>query len=165
MDLKPLSKEAIPAALDKAVRYRLLNEPLQSESICLDILAAEPGHQKALKTLILALTDQFDSRLTQGIQDIRELLPQLESGYARAYYEGIAFERRANAQHSTGAPGCGQLAYEGLMSALACYEKAIELRAAGNDEAVLRWNACKRVMHRFHEIQPPHEDNFHPLLE
>jgi len=26
-ELKPLSKEAIPAALEKAERYRLLNEP------------------------------------------------------------------------------------------------------------------------------------------
>ena len=35
-DLKPLSKDAIPAALSKAERYRLLNEPWQAESICRD---------------------------------------------------------------------------------------------------------------------------------
>ena len=165
MDLKPLSKEAIPAALDKAIRYRLLNEPLQAESICLDILAIEPNHQNAIKTLVLSLTDQFDTRLSEAAQDVRDLLAKLESEYERAYYEGIAWERRANAQHKTGSPGCGQLAYEGLMSAVACYEKAIEIRPTGNDEAVLRWNACHRIMDRFHEIRPPEDDGFEPLLE
>jgi hypothetical protein len=36
-ELKSLSKEAIPAALEKAMRYRLLNEPAEAESICLDV--------------------------------------------------------------------------------------------------------------------------------
>ena len=34
-ELKPLSREAIPRALEKAERYRLLNEPAEAESICL----------------------------------------------------------------------------------------------------------------------------------
>jgi len=63
--LKLLHKEGIPAALDKAERYRLLNEPAEAESICLDVLAIEPDHQQALITLLLALTDQFE----QGIAD------------------------------------------------------------------------------------------------
>ena len=46
-ELKPLSPEAIPAALVKAERYRLLNEPDQAESICEDILASDPGHHEA----------------------------------------------------------------------------------------------------------------------
>jgi hypothetical protein len=41
-DLKPISIASIPRALEKAERYRLLNEPEQAESICLDILDAEP---------------------------------------------------------------------------------------------------------------------------
>jgi len=40
-DLKPLSKNAIPAALAKAERYRLLNEPMQAASICEDVLRVE----------------------------------------------------------------------------------------------------------------------------
>ena len=42
-DLKPLSKDAIPAALAKAERYRLLNEPGEAESICLDVLRIDPA--------------------------------------------------------------------------------------------------------------------------
>ena len=40
--LKPISKESIPAAIEKAERYRLLDEPNLAESICLDILEADP---------------------------------------------------------------------------------------------------------------------------
>ena len=58
-DLKPLNPDAIPKALQKAERYRLLNEPEEAESICLDILAIEPDNQQALVMLLLAQTDQF----------------------------------------------------------------------------------------------------------
>ena len=61
--LKPLHKDAIPAALAKAERYRLLNEPGEAESICLDVLQVDPGSQDALVMLILALTDQFPQEL------------------------------------------------------------------------------------------------------
>ena len=57
--LRSISKAAIPAAVKKAEHYRLLNDPEQAESICLDILAVDPDNQQALVVLILAITDQF----------------------------------------------------------------------------------------------------------
>ena len=57
-DLKPLSKDAVDSALSKAERYRLLNEPDEAESICLDMLEIEPGNQQAQVMLLLALSDQ-----------------------------------------------------------------------------------------------------------
>ena len=54
--LKTLAKAAIPGALEKAERYRLLNEPLEAESICRDVLAVEPDNQQASIILLLALT-------------------------------------------------------------------------------------------------------------
>ena len=39
-DIKPVSREAIPHALEKVERYRLLNEPAEAESICRDVLRA-----------------------------------------------------------------------------------------------------------------------------
>ena len=44
-ELKPLSPDSIPNALEKAKHYRLLNEPWQAESIFRDILNIEPNHQ------------------------------------------------------------------------------------------------------------------------
>lgn len=164
-ELKPLSPEALPAALDKAVRYRLLNEPMQAESICLDILELEPDNEKALVTLLLALTDQFDRRMSSAVREARDLLSRFDGDYRRAYYEGIIWERRANALHKLGAPGAGHLAYDGLRQAMTCYEKAIELRSPGNDEAVLRWNTCTRTLARHPDIKPVPADDFQPLLE
>ena len=47
-ELKRLSEDAIPAALEKALRYRLLNEPAEAESICHDVLHIDPENQQAL---------------------------------------------------------------------------------------------------------------------
>ena len=49
--LKAISAEGIDAALAKAEVYRFLNEPEEAESICQDVLAVQPGHQLALRTL------------------------------------------------------------------------------------------------------------------
>jgi len=162
--LKPLSKDAISKALQKADRYRLLNEPAEAESICLDILAAEPDNQLALVTLILALTDQFDrADYTVGHTDFQELLPRLRDDYERAYYSGVISERRAKASlrrqmHSSAA-------YEWFREAMSWYEKAEAIRPAGNDDAVLRWNTCARIfMHNKH-LQPREEETAEPYLE
>ena len=59
MNLKPITHEGIPSALQKAERYRLLNDSAAAESICLDVLDVDPGNQEALVSLLLAITDQF----------------------------------------------------------------------------------------------------------
>ncbi len=94
-DLKPLSQQAIPAAIDKAECYRFLNEPVEAESICLDILEVEPENQMALATLVLALTDQFGHGLNPAFSQARELLPRFQDEYSKKYYNGIICERRA----------------------------------------------------------------------
>ena len=42
VELKTIAPAAIPSALEMAKRYRMLNEPHEAESICLDILEVEP---------------------------------------------------------------------------------------------------------------------------
>ena len=164
-ELKPLSPEAVPAALDKAVRYRLLNEPVQAESICRDILAVEPDNEKALINLLLSLTDQFDSHLTAAFKEAHGFVPRLNGEYNRFYYGGIVCERRANVHLARATPGSGSLAYDWYRQAMEKYEKAVELRPSGNDEAVLRWNTCARILARHPAMPPATEDQFHPLLE
>src|SRR6476660_5455309 len=104
-ELKPLSREAIPAALEKAERYRLLNEPGEAESICLDVLKAEPENQQALITLLLAVSDRFGKGYGVGDAQVKELLDRLKGAYDRAYYTGILAERRAQARLAQGTPG------------------------------------------------------------
>ena len=145
-ELKPLTHEAIPAALEKAMRYRLLNEPAEAESIGHDVLRADPDNQQALVILLLALTDRFSKGYAVGFTQAQEILPRLRDAYEQAYYAGIIFERRAKAKLHRGAPGSGFEAYEGLREAMLWYEKAEALRPAGNDDALLRWNACARII-------------------
>ena len=145
-ELKPLSREGIQAALEKAVRYRLLNEPGEAESICHDVLRTEPENQQALVTLLLALTDRLSKGYAVGLTQAREILPRLRDSYEQAYYAGIICERQAKAQLQRGTPGCGFEAYEFLREAMEWYEKAETLRRLGNDDALLRWNACARII-------------------
>jgi hypothetical protein len=145
-ELKLLSKEAIPAALEKAVRYRLLNEPAEAESICHDVLRIDPENQHALVTLLLALTDRFDKGYAVGVMHARDVLPRLRDEYERAYYAGIISERQAKSQLHRGNPGSQSTAYEFLREAMTHYETAEGIRPPGNDDALLRWNACARMI-------------------
>jgi hypothetical protein len=165
VELKPLSREAIPRALEKAERYRLLNEPWQAESICLDVLQVDPANQPALVSLLLALTDQLDKGIAGFAKQAWEVLPRLDSEYERAYYAGIICERRAKAHLGQGTPGSGALAYHWLRQAMSFYDKAEALRPPGNDDALLRWNTCARLMLRNPQLAPAPEERFEPLLE
>jgi len=164
-ELKPLSAEAIPAALEKATCYRYLNEPAEAESICLDILEVEPDNQEALITLILALTDQFDHELSQPFSRSREAAQRLTDSYCRSYYQGIICERRAKVHYKRGGPGSGRLAYDWFQQALKAYEEAIEKRLAGNDDAILRWNACARMIMNNSDLEPAAATGHEPMLE
>ena len=162
-ELKRLSLEAVPAALEKARLYRLLNEPGEAESICHDALAVDPENQDVLVMLLLSLTDQFDTELA-AIADARAVSDRLTDPYAHAYYRGIVFERRAKAQLRHNVPGYGPRAYEWLREAMRSYEEAEAIRPSGNDDALLRWNACARLLMRDQHLVPAVEERGEPLL-
>jgi hypothetical protein len=164
-ELKRLSREGLEAALRKAVRYRLLNEPREAESICRDVLAIEPGNQQAQITLILALTDQFGRESGPTAQDAQKLIDALESEYERIYYSAIICERQAKRLLRSAIPRAGSMTYSLLREAMELFEKAEKLRPAGNDEAVLRWNTCARIITQEAHVRPEPEDTFRPLLE
>jgi hypothetical protein len=145
-ELKPLRAEAVAAALAKAERYRLLNEPEQAQSICQDVLRTQPGNQQAVTLYILAITDCFRSQHPPDLRLARALLDQLSSEYDRAYYAGIVDERLARAKLEAGGVLGPQEAYEGFRRAMRWYTQAEAIRPAGNDDAVLRWNTCARVL-------------------
>jgi len=164
LELKPLSRSAIPAALAKAERYRLLNEPGEAESICLDILAIDVAHQEALVMLLLALTDQFDVDAARAVRLAGEVLPRLRGAYDRSYYAGIVAERRAKAHLNHGAAGSGVAAYEWLQEAMRHFERAERQRPEGNDDSILRWNACARWIMSHPDLQPAPDERGEPLM-
>ena len=162
--LKSLSTEGIAAALDKAERYRLLNEPREAESICLDILEIDAENQKALVILILSITDTFGRRDSDTARSARELLPRLRDEYDRMYYAGIIFERQAKTILKRGTPGGEFQAYDWFRNAMDLFEKAEAIRPPGNDDALLRWNTCARTIMRY-KLAPRQEDYVEPFLE
>ena len=162
--LKPISKEGIPEALQKAERYRLLNEPRLAESICQDILDVEPHNHQAIITLLLAITDQFGRDTSANANKARQLLALMPSAYERQYYSGIICERQGSAILSMGKAGGHFTAYEWLTDAMEHFEKAEAIRPAGNDDAILRWNTCARLI-MSHHLQPRQEHYLEPPLE
>jgi hypothetical protein len=164
-ELKKISEQAIPRALEKAERYRLLNEPAEAESICLDVLEIDSGNQRALITLVLALSDQFEERLGATFSRARERVAQIPTEYGREYYGALLCERRARAHLSRNGSDAGVAAYEWLTRALSGFARAIELRKPDNDDAILRWNTCVRLLAETPSLRPDAADSFVPLLE
>lgn len=145
--LKHLDQGYVPKALEKAERYRLLNWPEEAESICLDVLDAVPGHQKAIELLVLALADQF---LDQGdaprVKEAMTWTTKLTDGYERVYLEGIIHEREGRAHLIRGFNP--SFAYEAFRDAMEAFERAEKLAPPGNQEAALRYNSCARTIQR-----------------
>jgi tetratricopeptide (TPR) repeat protein len=148
IELKRISPDGIPHALERAERYRLLNDPAQAESICRDVLAADPDNQTALRALILALTDQFSpSGAANAAREARGHIVQLDDEYDRAYYTGVVYERETRVYLERKSV-VRAAAYDGFRHAMEWYERAEALRPPGNVDAVLRWNSCARAIER-----------------
>jgi hypothetical protein len=164
LSLKPLSPSAIPAALAKAERYRLLGEPAQAESICEDVLAADPDNTQALVTLILAITDAFSSHEGNRVRRAQELAARLPGEYERQYYAGLIAERRARALLHRGGPGGLGPAGDWLRGAMQAYERAERMRPPDNDDALLRWNACVRFCRQHPGLLHEEESRTAPVM-
>ena len=162
--LKPITAAGIPAALQKAERYRLLNDSVCAESICQDVLAVDAENQSAIVMLLLSITDQFPSESAAAKGRAQELLPRIRDPYKRAYYSGIVLERWAKAQLHRGLPNAADIASASYHMAMEHYEEAERLRPAGNDEAILRWNTCVRMLHRHERPRTAYEE-YAPALE
>lgn len=164
-ELKLLSKEGIPGALAKAERYRFFNQPEEAASIYLDVLQADPDNQEGLVGLLLALTDQFGQGRPGIVNEARELLPRIRDDYERAYYAGIICERRAKALLHRATVGSGTMAYDLLREARRWYEEAERRRPPGNDDVLLRWNACARLMMRHPQVVAAGPERHEPYVD
>jgi hypothetical protein len=142
--LKPISRAGINEAIAKAELYRYLNEPGEAESICRDILAQEPENQTALRLLGLAITDQFTGGMSDRYREADHTFRALTDAYEQAYYNGILHERKAKAQLRAGLPP--HTVAPSFEEALKCFEEAEGIRPPGNDDAILRWNRCVRLL-------------------
>jgi tetratricopeptide (TPR) repeat protein len=150
LELKTITPDGLQAAIERAEHYRLLNQPVQSQSICQDVLAVDPDNQHARVVLLLAMTDEFTTSGSSA-KAAKEHADRLHDDYQLLYYNGIIAERETRALLAR-SPG-GAFGYEGFREAMEWFEKAVELRPPGNDDAILRWNACFRAI-RDHNLRP-----------
>ena len=142
--LKPISKAGIAEAIAKVELYRYLNEPEEAESICRDILVVDPNHQLASRMLGLAITDQFTGDPSDRYGEVEAAFNRLTNKYERLYYTGILHERRVKAQLAAGRPPHTLLVT--LEEALRCFKEAEAIRPPANDDSILRWNSCIRLL-------------------
>ena len=154
--LKTISKHGIAEAFSKVTLYRYLNEPEEAESICHDILAVEPENQLAQRMLGLAITDQFNGQAHDRYAEAESLFENLADPYERHYYRGLLYERRAKAQMHVGRPP--QVLVPLFKEAMLHFDEAEKIRPADNDDAVLRWNRCVRLLHKLPEVEPAQQE-------
>jgi len=144
LHLKPISNAGIAEAISKAELYRYLNEPGEAESICRDILSLESDNQEALRLLGLAITDQFTGDISDRYAEAESIFRSLTDTYKRVYYLGILQERKAKAQLRAGRlPHTVLPIFEEAMN---YFEQAEKIRPPNNDDAILRWNRCVRLL-------------------
>jgi hypothetical protein len=165
LNLKPISRDSIPRAIQKAERYRLLNQSWAAESICLDILEIEPENQQVLVMLVLALTDLHSGVAASGVMRAKDYLSRIRDDYQRSYYSGVVAERRGQALFASGGMGSGGMAYESLREAMGWYAKAEAIRPPGNDDSILRWNTCVRVLSGNSHLAPAADTGYEPVFE
>jgi hypothetical protein len=166
IEIRSLKPEGIEAALVKARQYRLLNEPDEAVSICLDILAADPNHQNAMIHLILAYTDKFaDSGLEPSFKKALGIVERLDESHCKSYYTGIIYERRGKYHLKKGGPGSGALVFDWLAKALKAYEETLTDCDPDNQDAILRWNSCARIINKHPDVKPMEDDTSEPMLD
>jgi tetratricopeptide (TPR) repeat protein len=154
--LKTISKNGVAEALSKVTLYRSLNEPEEAESICHDILAVEPENQLAQRLLGLAITDQFTGHVLDRYSEVENLFENLADPYERQYYLGLLHERRAKAQMRLGRPPEVLVAL--FKTAMQHFEEAEKIHPPENDDAVLRWNRCVRLLHKLPDVELVQEE-------
>jgi hypothetical protein len=164
-ELKPITRAGIPAALLKANRYRLLNDSAAAESICADILAIDPENAEATVTHVLAITDQFAESHVDTLARAREAVQSLRDPYKNAYYNGIICERWGKSLLERHIPRAAEMAYDWVAQAMQWFAKAEGMRPAGNDDSILRWNSCVRLMQRNAQLKPASAEAYEPSFE
>jgi tetratricopeptide (TPR) repeat protein len=158
LKLKTISKDGIGEAISKIELYRYLNEPEEAESICHDILAADPGNQIAQRLLGLTITDQFEGQTADRYAEAEKIFQSLTDRYEQLYYLGLLQERRAKAQIRAGRPA--HMLIGSFHEAMRCFEEAEKLRPPKNDDAVLRWNRCVRLLEKIGQVEGESLEDF-----
>lgn len=162
--LKSLSPAAIEGALRLASDSRQGGQPQTCESICHDVLQAEAGNQEALRLLLLSHADRFDADSSQHEMAARDAQSRLTTEYDRLFYDGYILHRLAQAAISSGSPSAARVVFDLLTGAMASYEDAERVKPRDNDDAILLWNACHRLLQSTPHTGPRETQAFETMI-
>ena len=159
-ELKRLTAAGIPAALEKAEQYRLLNQPWAAESICWDTYAAvDPTHQHALRTRLLAQTDQLGSDMGA----VRRCAPKrlaVDSLMRTSVHimpaSSASVSRRRHWNIARLAPGTPPMT--NCAKRWSGTTRPRPSGSAGDDDAILRWRLPARACSISRRTSPPRGD-------
>ena len=104
LKLKTISQDGVAEAISKAERYRFLNEPEESESICHDILAIDPENQTALRILGLAITDEFAGESSDRYSEAESIFLRLTDAYETTLLHGFVMRTPSQGADAGPAP-------------------------------------------------------------
>jgi hypothetical protein len=110
-----------------------------------------PENQAAKRLFGLALADQFTGGERDSYSEAERTFQSLTDPYERLYFVGLLRERHAKAELSAGHAAYMITAL--LREALRLFEQAEAIRPPGNDEVILRWNRCVRLIQSPPELE------------
>ena len=64
-----------------------------------------------------------------------------------------------------GSHGSGFVAYDWFLQAIRWYEKAASIRPKDNDDSILRYNTCVRILNRNPDLKPSVDERIELPLE
>ena len=157
MELKTIEKADLDAALAAAQNSWSELRADNAESICLDILEADPGNQSALELLLRSRIELLKKGLPRGVAQAEELIPRLESDFDKAFFSGMLREGQARYLLEKRGRQSSNVAYSWFRQAMEDYEEALS-KNPGRIEPKLHWNACVRTIQSNPHCIPPPED-------
>lgn len=162
--LQPGPRLAVPAALRRALRHLLLQEPAEAEVLCREVLRFDPANPRAATLLIRSLARQIRGLRTPEVALALEALALLPSAEERSYHSGLICEAQGRAVLEQGGPASGFRAFDSLHEAMRWYARVLEAGSVRSGEAGVRWQACAFLIQR-HRLVGETEDAGEPFLE
>jgi len=157
MDFKILQAQEINAALAEAEDCWSGSQPEVAESICQDILEADPNHERALTLLFSSRVALLAKGLPKGVERAQELIPRFGSEFERAFFSGVLRESQARYLLQQRGRHSSFVAYSWFRHAMDDFEEAGR-QDPSRPESKLHWNACLRTLQANPQCAPAPED-------
>lgn len=157
MDLKILETGEIDAALAAAEACWSRSEVEVAQSICQDILEADPDHPTALELLFLSRVALLSKGLPKGVERAQELIPRFGSEFDRAFFSGVLRETQARYLLERRGRHSSFVAYSWFRHAMDDFDEA-STKDPNRPEPRLHWNACLRTLQANPQCVPAPEE-------